>query len=143
MSIFGLQGWEPVVLLIIFLLIIGPQRLPEYTRNVVRWVRSARQWVDESRASVEDEMGIAIDDLRKYDPRQYDPRRIIREAWGDTNPEELLPSKEALSVSAGGAAAGAAASSRRGSRGSGRSASGAASAEDAAEQRTPWDPEAT
>lgn len=142
MSIFGLQGWEPVVLLIIFLLIIGPQRLPEYTRNVVRWVRSARQWVDESRASVEDEMGIAIDDLRKYDPRQYDPRRIIREAWGDTNPEELLPSKEALSVSAGGAAAGAAAS-RRGSRGSGRSASGAASAEDAAEQRTPWDPEAT
>ena len=54
-------------------------------------------------------MGIAIEDLKKYDPRQYDPRRIIREAWGDTDIDELLPSKESMSVAAGGAAAGAAA----------------------------------
>ncbi|WP_010534099.1 translocase [Brachybacterium squillarum] len=140
MSFFGLQGWEPVVLLIIFVIIIGPQRLPEYTRNVVRWVRSARQWVDESRASVEDEMGIAIDDLRKYDPRQYDPRRIIREAWGDTNPEELLPSKESLSVAAGGAAAGTAASRRKSSGGA---KSGSKTAKGEGPQRAPWDPEAT
>lgn len=138
-SFFGLQGWEPIVLLIIFVIIIGPQRLPEYTRNIVRWVRSARRWVDESRASVEDEMGIAIDDLRKYDPRQYDPRRIIREAWGDTTPEDLLPSKEAMSVAAGGAAAAGAAKGAS----SKRTTKTAKAAKDEGPQRAPWDPEAT
>lgn len=130
----GLGGWELVVLLIVFLVIVGPQRLPDLTRNVVRWVRQARRWVDDSRATVEDEMGIAIDDLRKYDPRQYDPRRIIREAWGDTDPSELLPSKDALSIGAG-AAAGAAASK------SSRKAS--AAKKDEGPKRAPFDPEAT
>ncbi|MBM7500044.1 twin-arginine translocase TatA/TatE family subunit [Brachybacterium muris] len=139
MSFLGLSGWEPLVLLLIFLIIIGPQRLPEYTRNIVRWVRDVRRWVDDSRATVEDEMGIAIDDLRKYDPRQYDPRRIIREAWGDTDMEDILPSKEALTVAGGAAAAGAA--SRSTSK-SGSSASGKAK-KDEGPKRAPFDPEAT
>lgn len=131
---FGLGGWEVVILLVVFLVIVGPQRLPDVTRQVVQWVRQARRWVDDSRSTVEDEMGIAIEDLRKYDPRQYDPRRIIREAWGDTDLEELIPSKEALSV-AGGAAAGAAA--KKGAKGSSKSA------KDKGPQRAPFDDEAT
>ena len=106
---FGLGGWEIVVLLVVFLVFVGPQRLPDVTRQLIQWVRQARRWVDDSRTTVEDEMGIAIEDLKKYDPRQYDPRRIIREAWGDTDPSELLPDKDSLSIAAGGAAAGAAA----------------------------------
>ncbi|MBE9405143.1 twin-arginine translocase TatA/TatE family subunit [Brachybacterium sp. p3-SID1565] len=140
MSFLGLSGWEPLVLLLIFLIIIGPQRLPEYTRNIVRWVRDVRRWVEDSRATVEDEMGIAIDDLRKYDPRQYDPRRIIREAWGDTDIEDILPSKEAMSV-AGGATAGAAVS-----RSSSRSSKGGGSkkaTKNEGPKRAPFDPEAT
>ena len=125
-------GWELVVLLIVFLVVVGPQRLPDLTRQIVQWVRQARRWVDDSRATVEDEMGIAIEDLRKYDPRQYDPRRIIREAWGDTDPSELLPSKEALSVAAGGAAA----------AGSSRARGKYAKKKDGP-QRAPFDPEAT
>lgn len=129
----GLGGWEIVVLLIVFLVIVGPQRLPEVTRSLVQWVRKARRWVDDSRSTVEDEMGIAIEDLRKYDPRQYDPRRIIREAWGDTDIDELLPSKDAMNVAAGGAAGAAASSSRRSSR----------SKKDEGPQRAPFDDEAT
>lgn len=138
MSFLGLSGWEPLVLLLIFLIIIGPQRLPEYTRNIVRWVRDVRRWVDDSRATVEDEMGIAIDDLRKYDPRQYDPRRIIREAWGDTTVEDILPSKEAMTVAGGAAAAGAA------SRSTSKSSSTSSKArKDEGPKRAPFDPEAT
>ncbi|ACU84972.1 Twin-arginine translocation protein TatB [Brachybacterium faecium] len=129
----GLGGWELVVLLIVFLVIVGPQRLPEVTRQLVQWVRQARRWVEDSRSTVEDEMGIAIEDLRKYDPRQYDPRRIIREAWGDTDIDELLPSKDAMNVAAGGAAGAAASSSRRSSR----------SKKDEGPQRAPFDDEAT
>jgi sec-independent protein translocase protein TatB len=132
---FGLGGWELVVLLIVFLVIVGPQRLPDLTRQLVQWVRQARRWVDDSRSTVEDEMGIAIEDLKKYDPRQYDPRRIIREAWGDTDLEDLVPSKEALSVATGGAAAGAAA--KKGAKGSARSK------KDEGPKRAPFDDEAT
>ncbi len=128
MEFLGLGGWEPVVLLIVFLVIIGPQRLPEYTRNVVRMVRRARRWVDDSRETVECEMGIAVDDLRKYDPRQYDPRRIIREAWGDTSPEDILPDKEALAVGAAGAAKKSGSSRKK---------------KDTGPQRAPFDDEAT
>ena len=130
----GLGGWEIVVLLIVFLVIVGPQRLPEVTRSLVQWVRKARRWVDDSRSTVEDEMGIAIEDLKKYDPRQYDPRRIIREAWGDTDPSELLPDKDSLSIAAGGAAAGAAA--KNGSK------AGKSTKSDGP-QRAPFDDEAT
>lgn len=137
MSFMGLSGWEPLVLLLIFLIIIGPQRLPEYTRNIVRKVRDVRRWVEDSRATVEDEMGIAIDDLRKYDPRQYDPRRIIREAWGDTSVEDILPSKEAMSVAAGAGAAGAAGTASK------KTGSSSRSAKDDGPQRAPFDPEAT
>ncbi|ASK66674.1 translocase [Brachybacterium avium] len=130
----GLGGWEIVVLLIVFLVIVGPQRLPDVTRQLVRWVRQARVWVEDSRSTVEDEMGIAIEDLRKYDPRQYDPRRIIREAWGDTDLEELIPSKDSMSAALGGAAAGAAAKG---------ATSGKKSTKDKGPKRAPFDDEAT
>lgn len=134
----GLGGWEFVILIVVFLVIVGPQRLPDVTRQLVQWVRQARRWVDDSRATVEDEMGIAMEDLKKYDPRQYDPRRIIREAWGDTDIDELLPSKESLSVAAGAGAAGAA--SKATSSKSGKSSKGS---KDDGPQRAPFDPEAT
>lgn len=134
----GLGGWEFVILIVVFLVVVGPQRLPDVTRQLVQWVRQARRWVDDSRATVEDEMGIAMEDLKKYDPRQYDPRRIIREAWGDTDIEELLPSKESLSVAAGAGAAGAASKAK--SSKSGKSSKGS---KDDSPQRAPFDPEAT
>lgn len=130
MDIFG--GWEILILLIVFVIFIGPQRLPEYTRNIVQWVRKARRWVDDSRATVEDEMGLSMDELRKYDPRQYDPRRIIRDAWGDTSVDDILPDTKALT----GAVTGTAAAS-----GSKRSTAG--SADDEGPQRAPFDDEAT
>lgn len=129
---FGLGGWEIVVVLIVFLVIVGPQRLPDVTRQLIRWVRQARRWVDDSRSTVEDEMGIAIEDLKKYDPRQYDPRRIIREAWGDTDLEDLVPSKESLSIAAGGAAVSGAA--KKGVK---------KSKKDDGPKRAPFDDEAT
>lgn len=135
----GLNSWEPLVLLILFLVLIGPQRLPEITRGLVSWVKRARRWVDDSRATVENEMGIAVEDLRKYDPRQYDPRRIIREAWGDTSVEDLVPSKESLTVATGGAAAAAGSTSESRSASRGRKGDPV----DEGPVPTPFDDEAT
>lgn len=101
---FGINGPEFILLLLIGILVIGPQRLPEYTQKLANLVREVRRMASGAREQIKEEVGIDIDDVdwKKYDPRQYDPRRIIKEALleDDTKP-----------VSSGGPAAVAAAAS--------------------------------
>jgi sec-independent protein translocase protein TatB len=102
--VFGINGPEFILLLLIGILVIGPQRLPEYTQKLANLVREVRRMASGAREQIKEEVGIDIDDVdwKKYDPRQYDPRRIIKEALleDDTKP-----------VSSGGPAAVAAAAS--------------------------------
>ncbi|WP_058235419.1 twin-arginine translocase TatA/TatE family subunit [Devriesea agamarum] len=142
MSIFGISGWEFVILLLVFLVVIGPQRLPEYTRHLVGFVKKARKFVDESRSTVENEMGIAVEDLKKYDPRQFDPRRIVREAWGDTNPvEDLVNDTKGLMSSSSSSASASAAGAALLAAGT-YDIDGGSTVEDS-NGRAPFDPEAT
>ncbi|APX03258.1 Sec-independent protein translocase TatB [Arthrobacter sp. QXT-31] len=101
---FGINGPEFLLLLLIGILVIGPQRLPEYTQKLANLVREVRRMASGAREQIKEEVGIDIDevDWKKYDPRQYDPRRIIKEA---------LLEDDAKPVSAGGPAAVAAAAS--------------------------------
>lgn len=72
-----------VVLLAGFLL--GPHRLPVYARELGRTVRSFRDFVETQRARAES--GTGADLLRQewqtFDPRAYDPRRVVRDALAD------------------------------------------------------------
>ncbi|WP_299051551.1 twin-arginine translocase TatA/TatE family subunit [uncultured Nocardioides sp.] len=72
-----------VVLLAGFLL--GPHRLPAYARELGRTVRSFRDLVEAQRARAES--GTGADVLRRewqdFDPRAYDPRRVVRDALAD------------------------------------------------------------
>lgn len=87
---FGINGPEFLLLLIIGVLVIGPSRLPEYTQKLANLVKEVRRMASGAREQIKDEVGIDIDevDWKKYDPRQYDPRRIIKEALldDDTKP---------------------------------------------------------
>jgi len=80
--VFGINGPEFILLLIIGLLVIGPSRLPEYTQKLANIVKEVRRMASGAREQIKEEVGIDIDDVdwKKYDPRQYDPRRIIKEA---------------------------------------------------------------
>lgn len=133
-------GWELLIIILLFTILIGPQRLPEYTRKVIHWVRDLRKWADNSRASIEDEMGIAVDDLKKYDPRQYDPRKIIRDAWDSTGLEDDVNDFRSAVKSSAGATSAAVASVGAAAKGSG-SAAGSKAAQES--EGTPFDPEAT
>lgn len=66
-------------------LIIGPERLPRYAQALAQFTRRARDFAKTAGTRVKDEMGEDFDDVdwRTLDPRQYDPRRIIREALLD------------------------------------------------------------
>nr|WP_223128628.1 preprotein translocase subunit TatA [Terrabacter sp. MAHUQ-38] len=64
------------------ILILGPERLPEYAAKFGRFVRQARTMADRAKQQLKDEMGPEFSDVdwRAYDPRQYDPRKIVRDA---------------------------------------------------------------
>ncbi|WOH17444.1 Sec-independent protein translocase TatB [Paenarthrobacter sp. GOM3] len=87
---FGINGPEFILLLIIGVLVIGPSRLPEYTQKLANLVKEVRRMASGAREQIKEEVGIDIDevDWKKYDPRQYDPRRIIKDALleDDTKP---------------------------------------------------------
>ena len=99
---FGINGGEFVVLLVVALLVIGPERLPQYSAQLARFVKQARRVALDAREQVRDELGPEFDDVdwRKLDPRQYDPRRIVRdalsEAWEDDEPAKPVSRRPAV-----------------------------------------------
>jgi len=76
---------DPAKLLFIAVLamfLVGPEKLPDYAARLARFVRAARGMLDDAKDRVKEELGPDFDEeeWRKLDPRQYDPRRIIRDA---------------------------------------------------------------
>lgn len=82
---FGINGFEVVILVIVALFVIGPQRLPEYAAKLRDFVRSFRRMAEGAKETVKQDFGADLDayDWRSLDPRQYDPRRIVREALAE------------------------------------------------------------
>jgi sec-independent protein translocase protein TatB len=93
--VFGINGGEFIVLAVLALLVIGPERLPRYAADLGRFVREARRMAVGAREQVRAELGPEFDDVdwRKLDPRQYDPRRIVREALSDGMDDETFPAR--------------------------------------------------
>jgi len=90
-------GWEFVALLVVGLVVLGPDRLPQYAAKLGRLVRQARATVEGLSAQVREEMGPDFEEIewRRYDPRQYDPRRIVREALAEPS-EVSRPTNDQL-----------------------------------------------
>ena len=86
---FGLTFDKLLIILVIAVILIGPERLPGYAAQLARLVKTLRGFAAGAKERMREEMGPEFDevDWRKLDPRQYDPRRIIREALVD----EVLP----------------------------------------------------
>jgi sec-independent protein translocase protein TatB len=78
----NLGGGEVLIILILALVILGPSKMPEYAAGLARAVRNLRDMAEGAKSQIREEMGPAFDDVdwHQLDPRQYDPRRIVREA---------------------------------------------------------------
>ena len=83
-----INGGEFLILLVLAVVILGPERLPEYAAKLGKLVRQARAMAESARGQLREQMGPEFDDInwRQYDPRQYDPRRIVREALMEPSP---------------------------------------------------------
>ena len=77
-----------IIIAVIAVFLVGPDRLPGYAAQLARLVRSLRDLANGARDRMREEMGPEFDEVewKKLDPRQYDPRRIIREALLDDEP---------------------------------------------------------
>ena len=82
---FGLTFEKLVIIGIIAVFLLGPERLPYYASQLARLTKTVRGMANGAKERMREEMGPDFDevDWKKLDPRQYDPRRIIREALVD------------------------------------------------------------
>ena len=78
----GLTFEKLLLLAVLAVVLLGPERLPRYAAQLARLIKSVKAFADSAKDRVRQEMGPEFDevDWKKLDPRQYDPRRIIREA---------------------------------------------------------------
>jgi len=129
---FGINGGEFLVILLVAVIVIGPTRLPKYAEQLARLTKQARHFLQDARTKVDEELGEDVKDIdwAALDPRRYDPRRIVRDALLD--PEPVRPATAGAAGAAGAAAVGGAAS-----------ATASASVATPAITRAPFDDEAT
>ncbi len=90
---FDINGSEFVILVVAALLVIGPERMPEYSAKLAKMVKQLRGLADAAKVQLREQMGPEFDDVdwKQYDPRQYDPRRIVREALMDDRADDGPP----------------------------------------------------
>ncbi|MDJ0322879.1 Sec-independent protein translocase TatB [Cryobacterium sp. PH31-AA6] len=86
---FGLTFEKILLIGIVAVFLLGPEKLPHYASQLARLVKQLRNMANGAKERMRDEMGPEFDDVdwKKLDPRQYDPRRIIREALIDDDGE--------------------------------------------------------
>lgn len=118
-EMFGLTFEKLLVILVIAVFVVGPERLPAYAKKLGDLVRTVKRMADGAKDRLREEMGPEFDevDWKQLDPRQYDPRRIIRDALLEDEREAGRPAAGATTAGAAGAAGLAAAASQRPDRG--------------------------
>ncbi len=82
---FGLTFDKLLVIGVIAVFLLGPERLPGYAAKLAQLVKGLRAMANNAKDRMKEEMGDDYDETewQKLDPRRYDPRRIIREALLD------------------------------------------------------------
>lgn len=136
---FGINGGELLILIVVAIIVVGPERMPEYAQQFREWVVGLRTMVDRGREQIKEEVGDDVD-WSKLDPRQYDPRHIVREAL---NEPAKTSRASGASTSMTGAGAGSAATSAVVTHTVAAPASAETTATAAGSPSAPFDSEAT
>lgn len=98
----GLTLDKIFVILLIALFVVGPDKLPVYAKKLGEFVRSLKRMADGAKDRLRDEMGPEFDevDWKQLDPRQYDPRRIIRDALLEDEREAQVEARKTKAMEA-------------------------------------------
>ena len=73
------MGWaELLVVIIVATFVFGPDKLPDLARQAGRFLRTARQMMDNAKGDLAREMGDDFAELRNLNLRELDPREFVR-----------------------------------------------------------------
>src|SRR5699024_3823753 len=116
-------------IIVIAAVVIGPSRIPKYAEQLGRLVRTLRDMARGATKTLKEELGPEAEDLdfTKLDPRQYDPRRIVRDALMEDDDAPARPRSSSSSSGGSGRTNGSGSSGNSG-RSSSSGSSGAAAA---------------
>ena len=81
---FNLGPFEIVVLVLVGLVVFGPERLPELAKDAARRVKTLRELAQGARTQLRDELGPSLGDI---DLRSLNPRVALQKAIFD-DPDE-------------------------------------------------------
>jgi sec-independent protein translocase protein TatB len=112
--VFGLTFEKLLLIGVLAVFLLGPERLPQYAAGLARLVKGIRNMATGAKERMREEMGDDVD-WRTLDPRQYDPRRIIRDALLD-NPQSPSTAATTASTATVATASASSATASRGSR---------------------------
>jgi sec-independent protein translocase protein TatB len=79
--VFGIGLPEMMVIIVVAVLVFGPDRLPDFARQAGRFVRQLRQFANNARDDIRAELGPEYADFELTD---LDPRRAVRKYLEDT-----------------------------------------------------------
>ena len=98
---FGIGLPELLVIIVVAVIVFGPDRLPEFARQAGRLVRQVRQFTNSARDDIRSELGpeFANFELTDLDPRRA-MRKYIQDAWDEAEdgpqPEARRPGQRPL-----------------------------------------------
>ncbi|HET8615612.1 MAG TPA: Sec-independent protein translocase protein TatB [Actinomycetales bacterium] len=102
-DVLDINGGELLVLAAVGVIVLGPERLPQYAAQLGKLVRQARGFAKSARAQMREELGEDFEDIdwQSLDPRRYDPRRIVREALLEDDDEPVRRTPRQADASTG------------------------------------------
>ena len=93
---FGIGLPELMVIIVVAIVVFGPDRLPDFARQAGRMVRQVRKFTESARDEIREELGPEFSDFELTD---LDPRRAVRkyidDAWNESE-EDKEPARPGL-----------------------------------------------
>jgi sec-independent protein translocase protein TatB len=92
--VFGIGLPELMVIIVVAVVVFGPDRLPEFARQAGRFVRQVRTFTQAARDDIRSELGPEFADfeLTDLDPRRA-VRKYIQDAWDETEDDDTADAR--------------------------------------------------
>jgi sec-independent protein translocase protein TatB len=91
--VFDIGTGELLALAVLALLVLGPEKLPQYAAEAARFIRQVRKMANEARTEVTRELGPELEglDLRDLNPRSLVRKHLLDPLDDDDDDEDTPP----------------------------------------------------